>query len=328
MPPPPIVSLPPLPMFSPNVLPAVHTMPQGVPAPLEPQTSSLATSVNALSLESSPSSSTSVNQSTNASLPAITEAPIAARRRTSKSFKDMCKTYERARLTAREEKMDEAEFVKYATHTLKLKTGFQEVHTMWQADIERASMYKCDPFEVALALLRTGLNPAVEIEAEQRERVRKQFGYPLKPACVMFGTDRFEQAPAPKPSRKAKVTIHKLLECSTDLQPGSPMGGSPRSPRSVSNIPRHPQTPSSANSSHNRPLGSIVECPEADSPQIGRRLLEVCESTRSTSGPSQEPSRSDSGTESADSHAGSPERRPRLPSWLWKRGSHSPQPKK
>lgn len=45
--------------------------------------------------------------------------------------------------------MDEADFVKYATHTLKLRTGFQEVHSAWQADVERAYMYKCDPFEVS-----------------------------------------------------------------------------------------------------------------------------------------------------------------------------------
>ena len=78
-------------------------------------------------------------------------------------FDAMCHSYDELRLQAHSQKVAENEFMPrigaYAPCFLDNPRLFMEVHALWCEDYNRAQMYRVDPFQTTLQLLRSHLNP-------------------------------------------------------------------------------------------------------------------------------------------------------------------------
>jgi len=140
----------------------------------------------------------------------------------------MCQEYEALRIRASVEQVSENDFLTLASCApcfFANSNLFAEVHELWLADIARAHMHRVDPFQAALQLLRSRLNPLNQDEKLQRKRLQSEVMGPLKNPKVEFDTAPF--ALPPSPVLEGKTSLKQRLARADDAT-GDDSSGSGR----------------------------------------------------------------------------------------------------
>jgi len=173
-----------------------------------------------------PLASFSSRSSTHCSARQVLDEPGSASQQS--AFELMCREYEVLRVRALSELIAEAEFLTVASRSPCFFANpnlFAEVHELWLTDFARAQMHRVDPFQGALLLLRSHLNPLDPEEKLQRRRLRSEVLGPLKNPRVEFEALPFALPPS---QPEMKTSLKKQLAQAPDEGTAEDSSGSGR----------------------------------------------------------------------------------------------------